>query len=106
MVKTLKKDDISPIRAAAAKVLTNDSDPKTLAALESATSDDSWLVRSAAIDALTQRNDPTAISTLATHLDDDKEAVRYAAAAGVIHLHDVEVNKATAPPQSNKKGAN
>jgi HEAT repeat protein len=95
--KTLTKDDISPIRAAAARVLTNDPDPKTLGALKSAVSDNSWLVRAAAIDALAQRNDPNVISAITPALDDKKEAVRYEAAAAIIHLTDIQRSKTGAP---------
>ena len=103
--KTLTKDDISPIRAAAARVLTNDPDPKTFGALKSAVSDNSWLVRAAAIDALAQRNDGNAISAIAPALDDKKEAVRYEAAAAIIHLTDIQKSKTApakpkAPPKS------
>ena len=103
--KTLTKDDISPIRAAAARVLTNDPDPKTLGALKSAVSDNSWLVRAAAIDALAQRNDSNAISAITPALDDKKEAVRYEAAAAIIHLTDIQKPKTApakqkAPPKS------
>ena len=93
VVKSLTKDDVSPVRAAAAKVLAADPDPKSLAALEAATGDSSWIVQVAAIAAIAQRNDMTTISTLEMRLDDPKEAVRYTAAAAIIHLNDVKNTK-------------
>jgi HEAT repeat protein len=90
VIKSLTKDDVSPVRAAAAKVLAADPDPKSLAALEAATGDPSWIVQVAAIAAIAQRNDQTTISTLEMRLDEPKEAVRYTAAAAIIHLNDVK----------------
>ena len=101
--KTLTKDDISPVRAAAARVLTNDPDPKTVGALKSAVSDNSWLVRAAAIDALAQRNDANAIAAITPALDDKKEAVRYEAAAAIIHLTDIQKPKTAAKPKASSK---
>ncbi len=88
--KALTKDDSSPVRAAAARILANDPDPKSGEALIEASSDKSWLVRAAALDALSHRGDPTAILKIEPRLDDEKEAVRYAAAATIIHLQDVQ----------------
>ncbi|HMH15874.1 MAG TPA: HEAT repeat domain-containing protein [Edaphobacter sp.] len=93
LVRAVTKDDVSPVRAAAARVLANDPDPRTTQALETATTDQSWLVRTAAIDALAQRNDRSAIPTLEPRMDDEKEAVRYAAAVAIIHLSDVQKKK-------------
>ncbi len=45
-IKAITKDDTSPIRAAAAKVLAQDPDPATTKALTDAAGDKSWLVRS------------------------------------------------------------
>jgi len=89
-VKALTKDDTSPVRAAAAKVLARDSDPKSAKALIDAASDKSWIVRAAALDAIAHRNDPTLAVQIQSHLDDDKDEVRYTAAAAIIHLQDVQ----------------
>lgn len=88
LVKTLTKDGASPVRAGAAKVLSNDPDPKTLAALENATHDESWLVRAAAVDAIRLNHDKSILPTLQLRLDDEKPEVRYAAAAAIIHQQD------------------
>lgn len=97
LVKSLTKDDVSPVRAAAAKILAADPDVKSLAALEEATGDDSWIVQVAAIAAIAQRNDQTTMSTLELRLTDPKEAVQYTAAAAIIHLNDVKDVKSEKP---------
>lgn len=91
--KALTKDDSSPVRAAAARFLAKDPDPKSGDALVEASADKSWLVRAAALDALSHRGDPTVISKIEPRLDDEKEAVRYAAAATIIHLQDVQAGR-------------
>jgi HEAT repeat protein len=100
--RSLTRDDVSPVRAAAAEVLIKDPDPKTTEALKTAVTDKSWLVRAAAIDALGKRNDPAVIPALEPALDDGREAVRYAAAAAIIHLNDVKNAKSPAKP-ANKR---
>ena len=87
--KTLTKDDISPVRAAATRILSKDPDPKSRDALVKACSDKSWLVRAAALDAIAHRGDPDLISQIEPQLTDEKSAVRYAAAATIIHLADL-----------------
>lgn len=87
--KALRKDDASPVRAAAAKVLANDPDPKSGAALVEASSDKSWIVRAAALDALSHRGKPSVLPQVESRLDDENNAVRCTAAATVIHLSDV-----------------
>lgn len=91
--KALTKDDSSPVRAAAARILAKDPDPKSGDALIEASSDKSWLVRAAALDALSHRGDPSAIPKIESLLADEKEAVRYAAAATIIHLQDVQAGR-------------
>jgi HEAT repeat protein len=58
-IKAMTKDDVSPIRAAAAKVLAKDPDPATTKALIYAAGDKKWLVRAAALEALAKRGDPS-----------------------------------------------
>jgi hypothetical protein len=43
--RTLTRDDVSPIRAAAAEVLITDPGPRTTEALKTAVADRSWVVR-------------------------------------------------------------
>ena len=47
----MTKDDASPVRAAAAKIVAKDPDPKSAEALIEATSDSHWIVCVAALDA-------------------------------------------------------
>lgn len=87
-VKALTKDDVSPVRAAAAKILANDPDPRSGAALVKAASDKSWIVRAAALDAIARRGDPELAAQIVAQLDDDKDVVKYVAAAAVIELSE------------------
>jgi len=82
--KQFSKDDESPVRAAAAKMLIKDPDPKSREALISAASDKSWIVRMAALDSLARRGDPTVIPQIMPQLDDEKDVVRYTAAGAII----------------------
>ena len=89
-IKTMVKDDSSPVRAAAARVLADDPDPATDNALiQAASSDTSQLVRTAALDSLARRGNPAVIDRIASALSDDKDAVKYTAAAAIVHLSDV-----------------
>jgi HEAT repeat protein len=88
--RTITKDDSSPVRAAAAKVLAKDHDPATAKVLYDAADDKSWLVRAAAIEALAKRGDPAALDTVAAHMTDDKTAVRLTAAAAVVRLSSIQ----------------
>ena len=96
--RSLTKDDVSPIRAAAADVLAGDPDPKTTVALKTAVTDKSWIVRAAAADALGKRKDASVIPALQPVLDDDKEAVRYTAAVAIIRLSNVKNSKPAPKP--------
>ncbi len=89
-VKALTKDDISPVRVAAAKILASDPDPRTGAALVRATADKSWLVRAAALDAIAKRGDPGLLTGIVPALSDKKDSVRYTAAAAVLRLTDLQ----------------
>jgi HEAT repeat protein len=98
-VKTIMKDDASPVRAAAAKVLVDDPDPDASQTLvEIAIGDKSELVRAAALESLARRGDIKMIEKLAPALDDEKDTVAYTAAAAIIRL-----SKVAAFPGSRKK---
>ncbi len=88
--KMLTKDDVSPVRAAAAKILANDKDPKSAEALVTATTDKSWIVRAAALDAIAHRGDRSLAPKIEGSLDDDKDAVQDVAAAAIIHLNTLK----------------
>ena len=92
-LKMVTRDDTSPVRGAAARVLAKDPDPKSGEALVQATSDKSWIVRAAALDALSHRGDPSVIPKIEASLDDDKSAVRSMGAAAIIHLSEVQAQK-------------
>jgi HEAT repeat protein len=86
--RMLSKDEVSPVRAAAARALANDPDPESAKALARAVSDKSWIVRKAALDALAKRNDPKLLKAVIPAMEDDKDIVMYTAAAAVVHLTD------------------
>jgi len=100
-IKAIAKDDSSPIRAAAAKVLARDPDPASKEALIDATGDKSWIVQTAAIEALAKRGDRSALSTVEKYMADEKNAVKYTAAAAVLRLTAV---KGTSKSKSSKAG--
>jgi HEAT repeat protein len=89
-VKAIRKDDSSPVRAAAARVLARDPDPATTKALTEATGDNSWIVQAAALEALAKRGDPSALPTVVRYMSDDKGAIKFTAAAAVIHLSAIK----------------
>ena len=84
--KRISKDDRSPVRAAAAKELATDRDPKIDAALAKACSDKKWPVRAAAVWAIAKRDDPTLLNAITPMLGDKSEIVRYDASAAVVRL--------------------
>jgi HEAT repeat protein len=87
--KTLRADDVSPVRAAAAKMLANDPDPESGRALVKATSDKSWVVKTAALEAIAKRGDPQLLDGILPAMADDNTAVRCTAAAAVVRLSTV-----------------
>ena len=84
--RRVNKDDRSPVRAAAAKELAMDRDPKIDAALSKACSDKKWRVRVAAVDAIAKREDFKLLHVLTPVLDDKSDIVRYEASAAVLRL--------------------
>ncbi len=92
-IRALTKDDSSPVRAAAAKVLANDPDPRSGKALVHAAFDNSWTVRMAALEAIAKRDDPSALRTIQYALDDGQDEVRFTAAAAVVRLSEVRKQK-------------
>jgi len=85
--RAIKKDDGSPVRAAAARALIDDPDAISEDALvQAAVADKSELVRNAALTAIARRGNAKLIERLAPALSDEKESVRYTAAAAIVHL--------------------
>lgn len=102
-IKVLRKDDSTPVRAAAARVLARDPDPATTKALIEATGDNSWIVQVAALEALAKRGDPATLPTVAKYLSDEKSAIRFTAAAAVIHLSAVKGRRKQRPAPERKQ---
>jgi HEAT repeat protein len=90
-IKAIAKDDSSPVRAAAAKVLARDPDPATTKALTDAAGDKSWIVQTAALEALAKRGDRSVLNTVEKYMSDEKDAVKYTAAAAVLRLTATKV---------------
>jgi HEAT repeat protein len=88
-VKAVSKDDTSPVRAAAARVLISDPDPRIGQALVRAASDKSWIVRASALLAIAKREDTELLNGIVTAMTDKNEVVRCTAAAAVIRLTTV-----------------
>ena len=92
--KAIAKDDTSPARAAAARILVNDPDPRIGQALVRAVSDKSWIVRASALLAVAKREDRELLNAIVPRLSDKNGVVRCTAAAAVIRLTAVaERNK-------------
>ena len=81
-----KKRSTAPTRAAAARELAGDPDPRSGQALAKAVSDKDWSVRAAAIEAIAKRGDPALLVDIVPAMSDRKDVVRYSAAAGVLRL--------------------
>lgn len=86
VVKTLVKNDNSPMRAAAARKLAHDPDPISAEALVDATHDKSPLVRAAALEAIAERGDRSLVPKVLDSLEDDKDEVRFTGAACIAQL--------------------
>ena len=84
--KRVRKDEVTPVRVAAAKELIADKDSKVDAALIKACSDKKWSVRAAAVFAIAKRDNPALLSAVTPAMDDKNEIVRYEAAAAVLRL--------------------
>jgi HEAT repeat protein len=93
--KAFTNDQAAQVRAAAAKVLAKDPDPRSGDALVDAASDKSWVVRAAALDAIAQRDDRSLAEKIVPELDDDKPVVQYLAAAAIIRLNTAPLPTAT-----------
>jgi HEAT repeat protein len=85
-MRAMRTNDTAPIRAAAATLLADDPDPKSLDALETAVGDKSWIIRVAALEALAKRREPGMLKKIELSMYDDRSEVRYTAAALVLHL--------------------
>jgi HEAT repeat protein len=85
-LKAWNKRSTAPTRAAAARELAGDPDPRSGQALAKAVSDKDWTVRAAAVEAIANRRDPSLLADIVPAMSDRKDIVRYSAAAGVLRL--------------------
>jgi Asp-tRNA(Asn)/Glu-tRNA(Gln) amidotransferase A subunit family amidase len=84
--KRVRKDDVTPLRVAAAKELIADSDPKVDAALTKACSDRKWSVRAAAVFAIAKGDHPALLNAIPPLMKDKNEIVQFETAAAVLQL--------------------
>jgi HEAT repeat protein len=90
-----KKRSTAPTRAAAARELAGDPDPRTGQALAKAVSDKDWSVRAAAVEAIAKRGDPALLANIVPAMSDKKDIVRYSAAAAVLRLSRITQENGT-----------
>lgn len=88
-LEMIRRDDVSPLRAAAAIALADDPNPESAETLLSAMADKSWVVRAAVLDALARRGQAVPLEKLRPALTDKNDLVRYQAAATILHLGDL-----------------
>jgi HEAT repeat protein len=81
-----KKRSSAPTRAAAARELAGDPDPRSGHALAKAVSDKDWTVRAATVEAIAKRADASLLADIVPAMSDKKDIVRYSAAAAVLRL--------------------
>jgi HEAT repeat protein len=96
--RMLHKTDPSPVRAAAARALATDPDPRSADALVKTIADKNWIVRVAALEAISKRGDPSLRPKIEAAMNDSKRKVRYTAAAAVIHLNDIRAGRKSPHP--------
>jgi HEAT repeat protein len=96
----LKATDPTPVRAAAARALASDQDPRTGRALVRASRDKSPMVRAAALTAIAERGNPDLWDGAVLGLSDNNTAVRDVAAAAVIRLSGVARSTGTTETSS------
>ena len=101
-MKAATKDTASPIRAAAAKILASDTDPRSGQALIQAVSDKKWIVQVAALEAIAKRGDPNLLRGIVPAMSDKNDAVRFTAAAAVFRLS--AITKAVALAKTKPSG--
>ncbi len=103
-VKAVRKDDTSPVRAAAARALIKDQDPRVGQALVRAVSDKSWIVRASALLAIAKRENADLLNAIVPALSDKNGVVRYTAAAAVTRLTTVAERNKDVKAASNTLG--
>jgi len=86
VIKTITRDDATPVRVLAAERLATDPDPRSAKALTDYLLDKKNKVREAVVEAIAKRDDPRLLKAVISLLDDENDSVRYDAAAAVICL--------------------
>ncbi len=97
--KVATRDEVTPVRAAAAARLSRDPDPKSGDVLVTATHDEKWLVRAASARAIAKRDDPALLPAVERLLNDHNDRVKYTAAGAVIRLSGMQ-ERPGAPTES------
>ena len=90
-----KKRSTAPTRAAAARELAGDPDPRAGQPLAKAVSDKDWSVGAAAVEAIAKRGDPALLANIVPAMSDKKDIVRYSAAAAVLRLSRITQENGT-----------
>lgn len=93
VIQALKKKDNSPMRAAAARILESDPDPRSEKALARACSDKDWIVREAALRAIAMRGNPALLPSTEADMQDNNDTVRYVAAAATLRLASIKSDR-------------
>ncbi len=95
-------------RAGTALLLSNDNDPRVVAALREGLSDKTWTVRAASAHAIAVQNNIALQADLIPLLDDKKEAVRVRASAAYLRLElirseNIKIEKTLKMKRKSKK---
>lgn len=90
VIQALTKKGNSPMRAAAARALAKDPDPRSGRALAKACSDKNWIVQVAALRAVATRGNPALLPYAEPDMQDGNNTVQYTAAATVFRLASIE----------------
>jgi HEAT repeat protein len=99
----LRKDSSASARTLSLSMLSTDTDPKTIKAIEDALEDKNWIVRTAAAKALAVRNSRDSVPKLRAALVDKHESVRYMAAAAIVKLTTPVPPPVPPPPSTQPK---
>lgn len=90
VIQALTKKSNSPMRAAAARALAKDPNPRSGQALAKACSASNWIVQVAALRAVAIRGNPALLPNVETDMQNDNDNVQYTAAAAVLRLASIK----------------
>ncbi len=94
VIQALAAKDNSPVRAAAARILEKDPDPRSGKALAEACSDKDWIVQMAALKAVAMRGNPALLPAVKAEMADNNAMVQYTAAAAALRLASIGSTRA------------